>query len=166
VEIFVKAQEKNLKKLTGSECDFSFLNDLKDLRLEYLDFVGPTGHNESTPSLRFLGHQVDLKYLKLSVSDENFNLICGLKKLEVLDLRSWFENPNLTNLHKLQTLRRLKVFLGFSKNILDHLKFGVFNDLDELEACLEGASVESVRKMKRIAPNLKKIGFILLPRRQ
>jgi hypothetical protein len=128
--------------------------------LEYLDLVGPTGHNESTPSLRFLGHQVDLKYLKLFVTDENFNLICGLKKLEALDLRSWFENPNLTNLHKLQTLRRLKVSIGFSKNILDHLKLGVFNDLEELEACFEGASVESIRKMKRIAPNLKKIGFI------
>jgi hypothetical protein len=64
------------------------------------------------------------------------------------------DNPGM------KILRRLKVSLGFSKNILDHLKFGVFNDLEELEACFEGASVESVRKMKRIAPNLKKIGFI------
>jgi hypothetical protein len=35
---FLKVQEKNLKKLTARQYNLGFLGDLKDLRLEYLDY--------------------------------------------------------------------------------------------------------------------------------
>ncbi len=44
-----------------------------------------------------------------------------------------------------------------SLNILDHLQFGVFNNLEELDASFYGASLDSIREMKRITPKLKKI---------
>jgi hypothetical protein len=37
------------------------------------------------------------------------------------------------------------------------LGFGVFNDLEELDAYFYGASSDSIREMKRITPKLKKI---------
>ncbi len=40
---------------------------------------------------------------------------------------------------------------------MEHLQFGVFTKLVELDACFESASVVSIREMKRITPNLKKI---------
>ncbi len=162
LEQFVRAQEKNLKKLTGSECGFTFLDDLKDLRLEYFDFVGPSGHGEGTPSLRFLGQQTELRYLRLG----NFtplkchvDLICGLKKLETLKLDRWLSARliNLSHLQKLEDLKRLEIGEAIGENILDHQKFGVFNHLEELDASFKRASVESVREMKRITPNLRKI---------
>jgi hypothetical protein len=54
-------------------------------------------------------------------------------------------------------LRRLQVGRNLSGNILDHMKFGVFQNLQELDAGFEGASLEGVQDMKRITPNLKKI---------
>jgi hypothetical protein len=43
------------------------------------------------------------------------------------------------------------------------LKFGVFQDLEELDACFYDASLESIRKMKRITPHLKKIRVLSYP---
>ncbi len=54
-------------------------------------------------------------------------------------------------------MKRLKVPARVSRNILDHLKFGVFEDLVELDASFLGASLESVQEMSRITPNLKKL---------
>jgi hypothetical protein len=44
-----------------------------------------------------------------------------------------------------------------SLNILEHLQFGIFNNLQELDVYFEGATLDSIREMKRITPNLKKI---------
>ncbi len=41
--------------------------------------------------------------------------------------------------------------------MLNHLQFGVFENLEKLWASFDDTSVETARKMKRIAPNLKKI---------
>jgi hypothetical protein len=79
--------------------------------------------------------------------------------LESLDL---FGEPSdgsglgLNNLHKLRKLKKFMA-LHISPNILEHLQFGVFNDLEDLNANFEGASVDSIQEMKRIAPNLKEI---------
>jgi hypothetical protein len=59
----LKSQEKNLKKLT-IRFNCGFLVDLKDLRLEYLDY--DVRENVST---EFLNQQVDLKTLKLLLSN-------------------------------------------------------------------------------------------------
>ncbi len=40
---------------------------------------------------------------------------------------------------------------------MDHLKFGVFHDLEELDAYFEDISLDSIKEMKRVTPNLKKI---------
>jgi hypothetical protein len=70
---------------------------------------------------------------------------------------------NLNNLHKLEKLKRLIVGRGISTNLLEHLQFGVFNNLEELEACFKDASLESIQEMKRITPNLKKISIYSTP---
>jgi hypothetical protein len=76
-------------------------------------------------------------------------------------LEGWSDNKSwLNNLYKLEKLKRLRVVQGVSPNILEHLKFGIFNNLEELDAEFEGASMESVREMKRITPNLKKVEFL------
>jgi hypothetical protein len=56
LEKFVKTQEKILKKLIGTNCDLSFLVDLKDLRLEHLEYR--CLYEARNPSLAFLQHQV------------------------------------------------------------------------------------------------------------
>jgi hypothetical protein len=151
---FLKAQEKKLKKLkltTASE--FNLLDDLKDLRLEYLQFYA-----SDRVSYKFLDHQVDLKILRLIncvVSDEALDLVCGLKNLETLELTG--DGSNLNNLRKLENLGKLKRLVVPGNNILDHMKFGAFHDLEELDAAFEGASVEPIQEMSRITPNLKKL---------
>ncbi len=52
---------------------------------------------------------------------------------------------------------------GISTNLLEHLQFGFFNNLEELEACFKDASLESIQEMKRITPNLKKISIYSIP---
>jgi hypothetical protein len=37
------------------------------------------------------------------------------------------------------------------------MQFGVFQNLEELDACFKGASLETIREIKRITPNLKKL---------
>jgi hypothetical protein len=157
IKKLLKSQEKNLKKLT-IELDFDLLKSLTDLRLEHLDF-GYSGSHQV--SLEFLKQQVDLKFLKLSrveYSDQTCNVIWGLKNLESLELEGRSGRRScLRNLHKLGKLKRLKVDEDVSRNILDHMKFGVFENLEELDAAFNGASLESVQEMKRITPNLKKL---------
>ncbi len=157
IQTFLNAQKKNLRKLT-IKVDFHLPNDLKDLRLEYLDFDSLCFDDVS---LEFLRPQADLKFLKLNLhqfSNENFDSIWELRSLECLELQGLVRDGNcLNNLHRLQKLKRLKVSQLFSRNILDHLKFGVFNNLEELDANFDSASLESMREMKRIIPNLKKI---------
>ncbi len=57
----LKTQEKNLKKLTINS-HFHLLNDLRDMRLEHLEL-----YSYNLVSLKFLQHQVDLKFLKLNL---------------------------------------------------------------------------------------------------
>ncbi len=153
---FLKVQGKNLKKLT-IDVDPNLLNDLKDLRLEHFVYCG---HNGISVSLECLKRQMSLKGLKLYLyeySDQHFKMIWELKNLETLELdgETVSDRSSLNDIHKLQKLKRLKV--DISSNILDHLQFGVFNDLEELDAFFTSASVESIREMKRITPKLKKI---------
>jgi hypothetical protein len=155
IKKFLKVQEKNLKKLTISDYP-DLLNDLKELRLEHLVFVcGGWG------SLEFLGRQDNLRVLKLTIwnfLDEHLNMIWDLKNLETLELDgSVNDESSLNDIQKLQKLKCLKISSGMSLNILDHLQFGVFHDLEELDACFEGASLDLIRKMNQITPKLKKI---------
>jgi hypothetical protein len=88
-------------------------------------------------------------------------MILELKNLEVLELWALgrVERNAMNKLHKLEKLKILKTSLGFSMNILRDLQFGVFENLEELDASFLGASVEATREMKRITPNLKKIWY-------
>jgi hypothetical protein len=166
IKHFLKAQEKHLKKLTifYRDCDCDWLNDLKDLRLEYLDYFSSFN---GRISLEFLKYYEDLKFLRMSYSEfsnETLGVICELKELEMLDLdervRDWNRikiRTGLNNLHKLGGLKSLKISGEISNNILIYLQFGIFNDLVELDASFDNASVECIRKMIQITPNLKKI---------
>ncbi len=157
MEKFLKSQEKNLKKLTITS-EFNFPNNLKDMRLEYL-YIHHYGLGNI--SFEFLKQQTDLTFLKLSLaefSNEDFSMICELKQLESLELHGFAsDSSGLNNIYQLEKLKRLKVEDFVSRNIIDHLKFGVFEDLEELYARFDGASVEYAREMKRITPNLKKL---------
>jgi hypothetical protein len=160
VRKFLKVQEKNLKKIVG-EMSLDLLVDLKNLRLEHFEYYG-----RSSGLLELLQKQVDLRFLRLSVGESHdriLNVICELKSLECLELSSYREmdSRNLNNLHQLKILRRLKVDQYVSRNILDHMKFGVFEDLEELDAYFQDASVDSLLDVKKFAPNLKKIQISL-----
>ncbi len=152
LQVFLGAQDGILKSLAGRQLP----NGLKDLRLEYLDFHCDT---DRYYPLNFLSHLVDLKSLRLDIreySDAIFNMICELKNLESLELVGWVsDSSNWNNLYKLEKLKVLRISIIFK--ILDHLEHAAFQDLEELDASFCYASVESVRKMKRIAPNLKKL---------
>ncbi len=156
---FLEAQEKNLKKLTIGD-DLNLLGDLTELRLEHLNFRGFES-SESPVSFAFLKHQVYLKHLSFHIPEHlegDLSPICKLKELETLVLRgSVSDNSGLNNLYKLRKLKRLQVYPSVSRNILDHMKFGVFQNLEELDAEFEDVSVESIQEMSRITPNLKKI---------
>ncbi len=159
---FLKAHKKSLKTLTGHQLDFGFLVDLKDLRLEHLDYSCDGSQNIS---LDFLRTQIDLKSLSLggfNYSNEFLNPVWELKNLESLNVfgvggRRSNDSSGLDNLHRLGKLKRLRVDPFVSPNILDHMKFGVFNNLGELDAFFRDASVESIQEMKRITPNLRKL---------
>jgi hypothetical protein len=158
IKKFLKSQEKNLKKLTiGS--GFT-LADLRDLRLEYLDL---SFRSQRSDILVFLRQHVDLKILKLYVleySEEVCNVIWEMKNLESLELTGGPRyNFGLNQLHKLEKLKRLKADRLANWNILDHMKFGVFQNLEELHAFLQDDSLESSRKISRITPNLKKLAI-------
>jgi hypothetical protein len=135
---------------------------LEDLRMEHLDFVNDQSDNIS---LDFLKQQVDLKSLRLVIhtfSDQDLSTICGLRNLESLQLVSYLniqERSGLNQINKLQKLRRLQVHYTISRNILRQLRFGVFKDLEELDANFELASEDSIQEMSRITPSLKKLGI-------
>jgi hypothetical protein len=129
---FLRVQEKNLKKLTLSNAlEFNLLDDLKDLRLEHFELHACY----ELISFDFLRHQLaDVRFLILIhslVSVEYCNRICELKNLETLELDGcrMDDNSGLDNLQKLKQLKCLNVDKNVSKNILDHMKFGVFKDL-------------------------------------
>ncbi len=109
--------------------------------------------SSSEVSLEFLKQQTDLKHLRLdrlSFSNEDFQMICELKNLEMLELDGWAfcGSSNLGNLYKLKKLKSLKAGSQyFSRIILNRLKFGVFNNLEELDANFYDASVESSREL-------------------
>jgi hypothetical protein len=140
LEKCLKAQEKNLKRLTIQNWNLSFLVGLKDLRLEYFNFG--SCYVSANASLQFLKHQVNLKYLNLKVlnySAEILNLICELKNMESPKLSGHVsDGSGLNNLYKLGKLKKLVVDEGVSRNILEYLQFGVFNDLEELNAYFHG----------------------------
>ncbi len=148
-----------MKKLT-IKTEFNVPSNLKDLRLKYLAFYHCGRENIL---LEFLRHQADLKVLKLKLSKakfsgEDLSMICELKQLETFELEGRArDGSGLNKLYQLEKLKRLTVNSYVCPNILDHLKFGVFSDLEELDARFEDASMESVQEMKRITPNLKKL---------
>jgi hypothetical protein len=138
IKKFLATQEQSLEKLSV-RTNWRFLVDLKDV-LKQLE------------KLKFLGLVV------FPQTGEVFNLVWELTNLEILELSGDRErNSALNNLHKLQKLKRLQVTKDVSPNILEHLQFGVFNNLEELDCSLAGASVESVQEMGQITPNLKRI---------
>jgi hypothetical protein len=158
---FLRIQAKTLKKFSVyGTFDFNFMMAVKDLRLEHLDYVNS---KQDRISLEFLKKQPDLKSLKLvlrSFSPQNLRVVCELTNLESLRLSSHLrcnDRLGLNSIHKLQKLKKLEVGWSVVENMLDHLKFGVFNDLEELDARFEGVSVKGVRQIKQITPNLKKL---------
>jgi hypothetical protein len=160
IEKFLKAQEKSLKKLTVYS-NMKLPRDLKELRLEYFKH----SFYDSNVPREFLRQQVDLKVLKITSAGYFGNildLVWKLKNLEILELNVNADDNGLNNLYKLQKLKRLKISRHVSRNFLNPLQFGVFNDLEELDvdASFNGAFLESIREMKRITPNLKKIKFL------
>jgi hypothetical protein len=155
---FLKSQEKNLKSLTITRAECNFPVGLTDLRLDHFGY-GFEGHdNVSLDFLKQLGDLTSLTLYTGRLTDENLNTVLELKSLESLQLRFVKnESSGMNNLHRLEKLKRLTVIGYVSRNILDHLKFGVYNNLEELDACFRGASVESIQEMSRITPNLKKL---------
>jgi hypothetical protein len=155
---FLKSQEKNLKRLTIIKTECNFPVGLTDLRLDHFGY-GFDGHDNV--SLEFLKQIGDLTSLTLymgKLTDENLNTILELKSLDSLQLRYLRnESSGLNNLYQLEKLKRLMVFGSVSRNILDHLRFGVYNNLEELDALFKGASLESIQEMNRITPKLKKL---------
>jgi Leucine-rich repeat (LRR) protein len=118
-------------------------------------------YNRAVVSLEFLKHLVDLKFLKLTEIPEFPNevliSICWLRNLESLELVGGADDVSgLKYMHRLKKLKRL-VVNEVSANILEHLKFGIFDSLEELDACFFNDSKESVREMKRITPKLNKL---------
>jgi hypothetical protein len=156
---FLGAQEKNLKTLKiSSNSNLNLLIALKDLRLEHFEFSDKECKNIL---LDFLKQQVDLKSMRLSFEtiSIDFDTIFELKNLEDLDLVCYtnIQRSGLNNIRKLQKLKRLKVSREVSRNILNHLQFGVFNDLEELDAWFDETDEEFTQEMKKITPNLRKI---------
>jgi histone acetyltransferase (RNA polymerase elongator complex component) len=77
----LKVQEKNLKKLTIETDHSNLLNDLKELRLEHLEYVY-SGRPGVLISLEFFKRQESLKFLKLRIldySEEQIKMIWELK---------------------------------------------------------------------------------------
>ncbi len=158
VEKFLRSQEKSLKKLTINSF-WNVPNNLKDLRLEFLNIRYK--YCKADTSLEFLKSQIDLKVLKIDgcqFSGEDLSMICELKQLEILKLYGRArDSSGLSKLYQLEKLKRLEIGWDVCPNILDHLKLGTFEDLEELYAWFEDASVESIQEMKRWTPNLKEI---------
>jgi hypothetical protein len=157
VRKFLKSQEKTLRKLT-IHSDFDMPDVVKDLRLDYLQILS---NQKTNVSFDFLQHQVALRFLRLdycTISSEACSMICELKDLEILEMLGRVsDGSGLNNLHKLVKLKRLQVGRDATQNILHHLKFGVFSDLEELGAYFRDASLESVQEMKQITPKLRKL---------
>jgi hypothetical protein len=164
----LRRQEKNLKKVSIF-CNYAgILADLKELRLEELEFLDNCECYDIP--LDLLKQQADLRSLKLSkfkISNELYKTILGMKNLECLDLgpanHGFILEPKrrslrrtekaLGKLHKMKSLKTLKLYHDHTGTIS---KFGVFENLEELHADFQYTS-ESVREMKRITPNLKRI---------
>jgi hypothetical protein len=111
-------------------------------------------------SLECLKRQLSLKGLKLYLyeySGQHLEMVWELKNLESLELDGEMmgDRSSLNGVHKLQKLKRLKIVI--SRNILENLQFGVYHDLEELDASFIDASLDSIREMKRVTPKLKKI---------
>jgi hypothetical protein len=161
IQKFLKSQEKNLKRLTIIRTECNFPVGLTDLQLEHFGY-GYDDHDNV--SLEFLKQHVDLSSLTLymgRLSDEDLNTILELKSLDSLQLRYLRnESSGLENLYRLEKLKRLTVYGSISRNILDHLRFGVYNNLEELDACFRAASLQSIREMKRCTPKLKKLEIV------
>jgi hypothetical protein len=99
-----------------------------------------------------------MKLDRIAFSSQNLSIICELKQLESLELHGFAsDSSDLNKLYHLEKLKRLEIGWSVCRNIIDHLKFGVFEELEELDARFEDASVNAVQDMKWITPNLKKI---------
>jgi hypothetical protein len=161
---FLKSQEESLKKLKiiCTKHDLLNNNDLKleledlDIDMDFLAFP-----------LIFLKEHIGLKTLKMRLpnfDDVNLNLIFGLENLEDLNLVSGTEpgqTDNLNGLYRLKKLRKLHV-QGEAENILEVLKFGVQESLEDLYGYFENIDLESIQNMKRITPNLKKLNVSII----
>jgi hypothetical protein len=156
IDKFLKSQEKNLKKLTLIKTECNFPVGLTDLRLDHFGY-GYDG-NVSFEFMKQLGDLTSLTLYMGKLSDQNLNTFLELKSLESLQLRFLRnESSGLNNLYQLEKLKRLTVVGYVSRNILDHLPFGVYNNLEELDACFKGTSVESIQELQRCTPKLKKL---------
>ncbi len=137
-QTILSAQQKRLRKLVLINACLDLPNDLKDCQLEHLEYI-----------------QNDFLRDKITI---DANKILSLKNLKTLKLHSdVYDISAFNNFYYLQGLKELQVHSETIPNILNHLQFGVFNELEELNAAFEGASLESIREMKKITPNLKKI---------
>ncbi len=155
---FLKSQEKNLKRLTIIRTECNFPVGLTDLRLEHFGYGHDGQGHISFEFLKQIGDLSSLTLYMVGLTDEFFETILELTNLESLLLRPLKnESSGLENLYRLGKLKRLLVNGAVSRNILDHLRFGVYNNLEELDAWFRGASLESVQEMMQLTPKLKKI---------
>jgi hypothetical protein len=86
-----------------------------------------------------------------------------MKKLEVLELKVYHTNSHgrdLGDLYRLENLKKFKFsgnMMYMPDNILNSLRFGVFQNLEDLEGHFFNHDLESIRNMKWITPKLKAI---------
>jgi hypothetical protein len=154
---FLKSQEKNLKRLIITRTEFNFPVGLTDLRLDHFEYGYDDEDNVSFEFMKQLGDLSSLTLYTARLTDQILNTILELKSLESLQLRCHWNESSGLHLYRLENLKRLTVNCQVSRNILEHLKFGVYNNLEELEACFERTSLESVQELQRCTPKLKKI---------
>ncbi len=170
----IKKQEKSLKRLlleliSDNPVDWSFMGDLKEMRLEAFDLS--FYRDDPDVLLDFLRQNGStLKSLSLTychLTDEKLEGVCELlPNLEELRLQEDFDNPE-SGILALQKLKKLKKFsicsLGES-NILESLTFAVNENMleVEIEAPLQDNTTEFIAKLATCLPNLRKFrsGFV------
>ncbi len=167
IEFNVKSTK--IEQLKFNECTgfANLLESLEKCAIKELD-LHCQSNTESKAMKKFLKVQEkNLRKLTIEVADQA-NWLNDLKdlRLEHLECRTW-QFVSLGFLKCQENLKFLKLTMWNSSdahfemiwklNILDNLQFGIFNDLEELDAYFYRASLDSIREMKRITPNLKKL---------
>lgn len=147
--------------------DWTFIGDLKEIRLERLSLSQYNGDNNLLQN--FLRQNASLKSLGLTsciLTDQLLELICdSLKNLESL----FFANDSFTNINSgllaLQKLTKLKTFcvhfLTADKNVLEGFTFVVNQNLVHIEASIDGATPEFCEKFAICVPNLNRFRMVI-----